>query len=169
MVISIRVPLAIWMQGNSAKNQSTVKINECINSKNLKKKIKKIFSLMQFTKNFFFQRVSERSCSCSCLNLWAKLIPDLWTKEGHSFTLFSRKQLFFLKWDWLIWPWVGNSKQELMHLFWATCNLVFKDALSDHFWQLKTLWKWWKMLFISRQKLFSFSWYLSFCLTFLVI
>ena len=39
----------------------------------------------------------------------------------------------------------------------------------DNFWQLKALWKWWKMLFISPQKLFSFSRYLSFCLDFLVM
>ena len=37
------------------------------------------------------------------------------------------------------------------------------------FLHLKDLWKWWKMLFSSRQKLFSFSRYLSFCLDILVI
>ena len=37
----------------------------------------------------------------------------------------------------------------------------------DIFWQLKALWKWWKMLFISPQKLFSFSRYLNFCIDFL--
>ena len=39
----------------------------------------------------------------------------------------------------------------------------------DNFWRLKALWKRWKMLFISAQKLFSFSRYLSFCLDFLVV
>ena len=42
-------------------------------------------------------------------------------------------------------------------------------ALSQvwyNFWQLKALLKWWKMLFLSPQKLFSLSRYLSFCLDF---
>ena len=44
----------------------------------------------------------------------------------------------------------------------------FKGALSG-LRQLKALQKWWKMLFISSQKLFSFSRYLSFCFDFLVM
>ena len=39
----------------------------------------------------------------------------------------------------------------------------------DNFWQLIALQKWWKMFFISPQKLFSFSRYSSFCLEFLVM
>ena len=52
------------------------------------------------------------------------------------------------------------------------CWWIILNAHSqiwDSFWQLTFLWKWWKMLFISRQKWFSFSRYLSFCLDFLVV
>ena len=41
--------------------------------------------------------------------------------------------------------------------------------VSDNFWQLKALWKWWKKLFISIEKLFLFSRYLNFCFDFLVM
>ena len=34
---------------------------------------------------------------------------------------------------------------------------------------MKSLWKWWEMLFISPLKLFSFSRFLNFCLKFLII
>ena len=52
------------------------------------------------------------------------------------------------------------------------CWWIILNAHSqiwDSFWQLTFLWKWWKMLFILRQKWFSFSRYLSFCLDFLVV
>ena len=39
----------------------------------------------------------------------------------------------------------------------------------DNFWQLKALWKWWKMIFISPLNVFSFSRNLSFCADFLVM
>ena len=53
-----------------------------------------------------------------------------------------------------------------------TCqSMLFKGTLSGlrQFWQMKVLQKWWKMLFISPQKLFMFSRYLSFCLDFLAM
>ena len=43
------------------------------------------------------------------------------------------------------------------------------SQIWDKFWQLKDLWKWWKILFVSPQKLFSFSRYLSFSPDFLVM
>ena len=49
---------------------------------------------------------------------------------------------------------------------------IWSNALKlfvGTFWQLKALYKWWKMLFISRSKLISFSRYLSFCRNFLVM
>ena len=47
--------------------------------------------------------------------------------------------------------------------------LKTNSQVWDNFWQLKTLWKWWKRIFVSPQKLFLFSRYLGFCLDFLVI
>ena len=48
---------------------------------------------------------------------------------------------------------------------------IVKDALSGlrRFLANETLWKWWKMVFISPQKLVSFSRYWSFWLDFLVM
>ena len=43
------------------------------------------------------------------------------------------------------------------------------SQIWGNFYQLKALLKWWKMPFISPQKLFSFSRYLNFCLDFLVM
>ena len=58
-------------------------------------------------------------------------------------------------------------------LFFAKIELpLLLKALSqvcNNFWQLKALYKWSKILFISPQKLFSFSRYLNFCLDFLVM
>ena len=45
-------------------------------------------SLLQFTKNFFFQMVRERRCGCRCFCVRAYLIPDLWSKEWHTFLSF---------------------------------------------------------------------------------
>ena len=48
-------------------------------------------------------------------------------------------------------------------------ELKVHSQLWDNFWQLKALQKWWKMLFISPYKFFSFSRYLSFFLDFLIM
>ena len=54
-------------------------------------------------------------------------------------------------------------------------QVVFVNELKAHsqfwgkFWQLKVLWKWWKMLFMSPERLFSFTRYLNFCLEFLIM
>ena len=49
--------------------------------------------------------------------------------------------------------------------------VIVKGALSGlkQILAIESLWKWWKMLFISPQKLCSFSRYLSFCLDLLVM
>ena len=39
----------------------------------------------------------------------------------------------------------------------------------DNFWRLKALLKWWKILFVSPQKVFSSSRYLNFCIEFLIM
>ena len=48
-------------------------------------------------------------------------------------------------------------------------HLKVHSQVWDNFLQLKALWKWGKMLFISPEKLFLFSRYLSFCLDFSVM
>ena len=65
---------------------------------------------------------------------------------------------------------VSKTPQN-MHVC-SSCNF-FKARLSlsnkKFFTLMKALLKWWKMLYISSWKLFSFSRYLNFCLYFLVI
>ena len=60
-----------------------------------------------------------------------------------------------------------SIEEELRFLSYLENIKFIKGALSvwDNFWQLKALQKLWKMLFISTQKLFSYS---SFYLNFLV-
>ena len=48
-------------------------------------------------------------------------------------------------------------------------RLKTHSQVWDNFWQLKTLYKWWKMLFISCHKLFSFWRYLRFCVDIMVM
>ena len=48
-------------------------------------------------------------------------------------------------------------------------KLKVHSQVWDNFWQLKALLRWWKMFFISPQKLFSFSRYLRFWHDFLVL
>ena len=48
-------------------------------------------------------------------------------------------------------------------------NLKAHSQVWNNFWQLTVLWKWWKMVFISTQKIFSFSRCLTFCLNLLVM
>ena len=51
-------------------------------------------------------------------------------------------------------------------IFVSTLHLKVHSQVWDNFWQLKTLKKLWKMLFIPTAKLFLFSRYLTFCLDF---
>ena len=69
------------------------------------------------------------------------------------------------------------SESKILVSFHATVNFLSRSVLYlkvhsqvwDNSWQLKALKRWWKMLFISHQKLFLFSRYLNFCLDFLVM
>ena len=47
---------------------------------------------------------------------------------------------------------------NIVKCLWNIYRIYLKahSQIWDNFWQLKALQKWWKMLFISRQKLFSF-------------
>ena len=53
----------------------------------------------------------------------------------------------------------------------TTCRKILKvhSKVWDNFWHLKAFYKLWKMLFISPEKLFSFSKYSNFCLDFLFV
>ena len=42
-------------------------------------------------------------------------------------------------------------------------NIKAQSCVWDNIWQLKSLWKWWSVLFTSYQKFFSFLRYLNFC------
>ena len=48
-------------------------------------------------------------------------------------------------------------------------SLKAHSQVWDNFWQLEALSKWWKVLFISPKKLFSFSRYFNFCFDILVM
>ena len=62
------------------------------------------------------------------------------------------------------------TRKMLAFMFLFPINsLKVHSQVWDNFWQLKALQKQWKMLFISPQKLFSFSKYFSFCLDLFVI
>ena len=96
------------------------------------------------------------------------ILPSSWSVEQgrSSHQLCSIKELF-LK--------ILHYSQETFVLQSLFNKVNIAKILKAHsqvwgnFWQLKVLLKWWKMLFFSPQKLFSFSRYLNFCLHFLVM
>ena len=82
--------------------------------------------------------------------------------RGHPLSKCARfsKKLTFLTTDTNTYVFVTRERDVKGHPLKALSQVWY------NFWQLKALLKWWKMLFISPQKLFSFSRYLSFCLDF---
>ena len=93
------------------------------------------------------------------LNVWVTL--SMWTVRYSSRTMCCITFYAVSFTDKLrIW-----LEDLLFVYFWSKAH----SQVWDSFRQLKTVLKWWKMIFISLQMLFSFSRYLSFCLDFLVM
>ena len=110
-----------------------------------------------------------------------------WRDAAHALQDFSSGNKYKISWLFLIscQDWVIRFLKSYMldyilykmaamfiNIILYTCYLkVFprRRLLLCYLWQLKVLLKRWKMLFISPQKLFSFSKYLSFCHDFLIM
>ena len=76
------------------------------------------------------------------------------------------KLLSFLKYPRVEWGKMYSGAKWVFFIFYTKSPLKVHSQVWDDFWQLKALWKRWKMLFISPQKLYSFSRHLTFCLDF---
>ena len=85
-------------------------------------------------------------CDISCsTGKWDPVVADGNEIRKASYKLVSYKKRVYYA--------IRNKETDLLNI-----ALKAHSQVWDNFWQLKAFLKWWKMLFISPKKLFSFSW-----------